>query len=375
MFDARRAHVQDQIVEMRDALRNDEFDRAFELAEQDSLSLAATTMTGPSGWVYWQPATLAIFNRVRELREEEDIPVYFSTDTGASVYVNTTEEHAEFVEEIADCGVSTTTWDVGGPARLLEEDDHLFWTLLTQRNRSGRRSSTSIAIHLESVPGRMHVVVLGAGYAGSPSPARSSVSSRRRRAYARRSVAGSPRSTRTSPGRPSTRTRRGSQCPSPTFSSARPSGSAGSRRSIRTTEPCRSREASSSTTSRRSVSARKPRSTASKGPRARDAAHATLGRVSDPQPSARGPRRGSPADRRRGAGLSGSRSPANSRRSLANAAPRRRSRSSSSFRPSRRRSRRTSSGPSKGPRGRRCRDSDRRDRRIGGRTGRSPRER
>ncbi|MEY7849660.1 phosphomevalonate decarboxylase MvaD [Natrarchaeobius sp. A-rgal3] len=127
MFGARRAHVQDQIVEMRDALRNDEFDRAFELAEQDSLSLAATTMTGPSGWVYWQPATLAVFNRVRELREEEDIPVYFSTDTGASVYVNTTEEHAEFVEEeIADCGVSTTTWNVGGPARLLEEDDHLF---------------------------------------------------------------------------------------------------------------------------------------------------------------------------------------------------------------------------------------------------------
>ncbi|RQG99630.1 phosphomevalonate decarboxylase MvaD [Natrarchaeobius oligotrophus] len=127
MFQARNAHIHDQIVEMRDALRSDDFDRAFGLAEQDSLSLAATTMTGPSGWVYWQPATLAIFNRVRELREQEEIPVYFSTDTGASVYVNTTEEHAERVEEeIADCGVSTTIWDVGGPARLLEDDEHLF---------------------------------------------------------------------------------------------------------------------------------------------------------------------------------------------------------------------------------------------------------
>ena len=128
MFEARRAHVHDQLAEARDALREDDFDRAFELAEQDSLSLAATTMTGPAGWVYWQPATLAVFNTVRELREEEDIPAYFSTDTGASVYVNTTEEHAEAVEEaIADTGVSTTTWSVGGPARLLEdEDDHLF---------------------------------------------------------------------------------------------------------------------------------------------------------------------------------------------------------------------------------------------------------
>ncbi len=127
MFQARNAHIHEQIAKMRDSLRNDDFEGTFERAEHDSLSLAATTMTGPSGWVYWQPATLAIFNKVRELREEENIPVYFSTDTGASVYVNTTEEYADEVEEaVADCGVSTTVWDVGGPARLLDEDDHLF---------------------------------------------------------------------------------------------------------------------------------------------------------------------------------------------------------------------------------------------------------
>jgi phosphomevalonate decarboxylase len=112
---------------MRDALYDADFARAFELAEHDSLSLAATTMTGPAGWVYWQPATLAVFERVRELREEEDIPAFFSTDTGATVYVNTTERHAERVEEeIAEVGVNATTWDVGGPARLLEEDEALF---------------------------------------------------------------------------------------------------------------------------------------------------------------------------------------------------------------------------------------------------------
>jgi phosphomevalonate decarboxylase len=127
MFDARRAHVQDQIVEARDAIRNDEFDRVFELAEHDSLSLAATTMTGPDGWVYWQPATLAVFNAVRELRAEEDIPAYFSTDTGASVYVNTTEEHVDEVEgALEEAGVQTAVWDVGGPARILDESEALF---------------------------------------------------------------------------------------------------------------------------------------------------------------------------------------------------------------------------------------------------------
>jgi phosphomevalonate decarboxylase len=93
----------------------------------DSLSLAATTMTGPAGWVYWQPRTIEIFNTVRELRTEEDVPVYFSVDTGASVYVNTTESEADRVESaVADCGVDTRVWNVGGPARILDESDALF---------------------------------------------------------------------------------------------------------------------------------------------------------------------------------------------------------------------------------------------------------
>ena len=126
MFAARLAYVHGQLAEMRDALRTTDFERAFSLAERDSLSLAATTMTGPAGWVYWRPDTLSVFAAVRELRET-GVPAYFSTDTGASVYVNTTVEHAERVEErIADCGVETRIWEVGGPARVLDGDEALF---------------------------------------------------------------------------------------------------------------------------------------------------------------------------------------------------------------------------------------------------------
>lgn len=127
MFDARMAHVHEQIGEVRDALRNGQFDRAFERAEHDSLSLAATTMTGPAGWVYWQPRTIEIFNTVRELRNSQDIPVYFSVDTGASVYVNTTVKYVDTVEAaIADCGVETRVWEYGGPASILHESESLF---------------------------------------------------------------------------------------------------------------------------------------------------------------------------------------------------------------------------------------------------------
>jgi phosphomevalonate decarboxylase len=109
---------------MRHALREHEIGAAFELAEHDSLSLAATTMTGPAGWVYWQPETLEVFETVQDLREE-GVEAYYSTDTGASVYVNTTAEDVERVEAaIGELGVPTRVWEVGGPARIV--DDALF---------------------------------------------------------------------------------------------------------------------------------------------------------------------------------------------------------------------------------------------------------
>ncbi|GAA0643484.1 phosphomevalonate decarboxylase MvaD [Salarchaeum japonicum] len=126
MFDARRVHVEDQLAEMRNAVRAGDTERVFETAEHDSLSLAATTMTGPAGWVYWKPDTLEVFETVRELRAD-GTPAWFSTDTGATVYVNTTAEHAEDVEDaIAATGVDTRVWEVGGPARVLDESEALF---------------------------------------------------------------------------------------------------------------------------------------------------------------------------------------------------------------------------------------------------------
>jgi phosphomevalonate decarboxylase len=126
MFQARLAHLHEQLGAMRDAVRAGDAERVFEVAEHDSLSLAATTMTGPAGWVYWKPETIAVFDAVRDLREE-GLPAYFSVDTGASVYVNTTADHVDRVEAaVADCGVETRSWRVGGPARVLDRSESLF---------------------------------------------------------------------------------------------------------------------------------------------------------------------------------------------------------------------------------------------------------
>jgi phosphomevalonate decarboxylase len=48
-------------------------------------------------------------------------------DTGASVYINTTADYVDRVEQaVANCGVDTRVWGVGGPARVLDESEALF---------------------------------------------------------------------------------------------------------------------------------------------------------------------------------------------------------------------------------------------------------
>ena len=124
MFDSRLAYVHGALAEAERVISEGDFDATFSLAERDSLSLLAVTMTGPEGWIYWKPETLALLEVVRDMRDD-DIPVYMSTDTGATAYLNTKAEHAERVADAVEAlGVESHVWEVGGPARVT--DDHLF---------------------------------------------------------------------------------------------------------------------------------------------------------------------------------------------------------------------------------------------------------
>lgn len=122
LFEGRLAYIHSAIAEMRRAIREGNFESAFELAERDSLSLLAATMTGPERWVYWQPETVRLLRTARRLRED-DVPVYFSTDTGATAYLNTT---ARFVDEVVEAvealGLESRVWHVGGEAKVVERD-------------------------------------------------------------------------------------------------------------------------------------------------------------------------------------------------------------------------------------------------------------
>jgi diphosphomevalonate decarboxylase len=125
-FQARLREVKKTLRRMLRAIRNANVDEIGRLAEAESLSLHAVTMTGNSHLLLMAPETIRVIQQIVTMREENHIPVWYSLDTGPSVYVNT---HLDFINAV--CGeiergsnLKVFKSGVGGPAHTVEE--HLF---------------------------------------------------------------------------------------------------------------------------------------------------------------------------------------------------------------------------------------------------------
>jgi len=124
-FKARLAYVKGVLQRMRRAIGRKDVSEICRLAEVDTLNLHAITMTGKLGTILVSPLSIRVMEEVRRLREEEMVPVWYSLDTGPSVFINTTREAASKVERrmrvLAD---SVMLSDPGGPAEIVYQ--HLF---------------------------------------------------------------------------------------------------------------------------------------------------------------------------------------------------------------------------------------------------------
>ena len=125
LFKARLKYVTKIIKTMENAIKTGDIATIGKLAEEDSLNLHATTMTGKAHMVLWEPETVRMIREVQKMRRE-GIPAWYSIDTGPSVFVNT---FAEYVKKVADrlrrlgCS-SVITSNVGGGPFLSSK--HLF---------------------------------------------------------------------------------------------------------------------------------------------------------------------------------------------------------------------------------------------------------
>jgi phosphomevalonate decarboxylase len=117
-FHARLAEMPRLVAEMELAIRHRDIGTIAALAERDTLMLHGITMTGTREMVLWQPDTLRVILAVRRLRES-GVPVFFSIDTGATVYVNTFPDRVDDVrKKIEELGMQAIPCTAGGPARV-----------------------------------------------------------------------------------------------------------------------------------------------------------------------------------------------------------------------------------------------------------------
>ena len=124
-FKARLAYLKGVLRKMRRAIARKDVSEICRLAEVDTLNLHAITMTGRLETILVSPLSISIMDEVRTLREEEGVLVWYSLDTGPSVFINTTPKSASKVERrirtVADKVISS---DPGGPAEIIPH--HLF---------------------------------------------------------------------------------------------------------------------------------------------------------------------------------------------------------------------------------------------------------
>jgi phosphomevalonate decarboxylase len=124
LFGARLAYLPSALARMRIAVAAGDVAEVGRTAETDTLNLHAITMTMDPPRIPWRPPTLAVMQEVRRLREEDDVPCWFSIDTGATVYVNTTAEAEQRVAAALRGieGVTDTLHLAPGPGARLEAE-------------------------------------------------------------------------------------------------------------------------------------------------------------------------------------------------------------------------------------------------------------
>jgi phosphomevalonate decarboxylase len=98
LFQARLKHIEEMVKMMKKAIRAGDVATIGKLAEEDTLNLHASTMTGKARLVLWEPETVRIIKEVQKMRNE-NVPAWYSMDTGPSVFVNTFAQHVETVAD------------------------------------------------------------------------------------------------------------------------------------------------------------------------------------------------------------------------------------------------------------------------------------
>lgn len=80
-------HIDALLTEVRSAIATRDIERLGVVIERDALAMHAVMMTSTPSLLYWQPGTLEVMQAVRQWREQDKLPVYFTIDAGPNVHL------------------------------------------------------------------------------------------------------------------------------------------------------------------------------------------------------------------------------------------------------------------------------------------------
>jgi len=84
------------LAEIKDGIREQNFEKVGAIAEANCLKMHATTLGAVPPFTYWLDSTMAVMQTVRSMRDM-GIPAYFTIDAGPNVKVLYLPEHEEVV--------------------------------------------------------------------------------------------------------------------------------------------------------------------------------------------------------------------------------------------------------------------------------------
>lgn len=85
--EARYRHANQRIHQLLRALQTGDIEETGRLIENEALTLHALMMASNPSYILLQPATLDAIQQIREFRESEKVPVYFSLDAGPNPHL------------------------------------------------------------------------------------------------------------------------------------------------------------------------------------------------------------------------------------------------------------------------------------------------
>ena len=82
-----------------ETLRTGDIEKFGNLAEQEALTLHAMMMTSWPSYILMRPNSLAIIEKIRDCKQADKLPIYFSLDAGPNLHVLYPHSHREAVQD------------------------------------------------------------------------------------------------------------------------------------------------------------------------------------------------------------------------------------------------------------------------------------